>query len=319
MHTFLQRRLSSFRSASRCYTTLSKPATASSLRIELDKLSGLQSSKEDIKNDLMERTMTALKIRAEKEGVDPKFRKSVLVEKLATVLYEKQKKDTNAEVENKKLAMDIHEGAKQLAELEINYHSGKSEYEHIIGSVPVPVNLIEKVDKEDVSVNNDDMMNFVVRKCYEPLYKKCFDYPKKKICIIGTPGIAKSVSLCYPLLKHFVKSGDFENAHPVVLHHPESDRAFVWHQSSAWVVELFMQQSDLAICVNNYPDLLYLVDGAPVGKTWLHYPKGPIKIQVTSPSGNYREEHKQYSKLIMPCWTTGELLDSGPSLMIILM
>ena len=129
------------------------------------------------------------------------------------------------------------------------------------------------------------------------------------------PGIAKSVSLCYPLLKHFiphVKSGDFENALPVVLHHPESDQAFIWHQGSAWEVKRFMQQSGLAICVNNYPDLLYLVDGATVDSRWLSYPEGPIKIQVTAPDGNYREEHKGYLKMTMPCWTVEELLDSRP-------
>ena len=291
---------------------------ASSLRFLLDKLSGKFTkiqSKEDFKNDLMGRTITALKKLAEQEGVDPKFRKSSLVEKLATSLYEKQKinaKTEDSAVENKKLAMDIHECAKQLAELEINYRNGKSEYQHIIGSVPVPVNLIMRVRKENVSVNNE-MMNFVVRKCYEPIYKKCFDSKGKKSCIIGTPGISKSVSLCYPLLKHFiphVKSGDFENALPVVLHHPESDRALIWHQASAWEVKRFMQQSGLAICVNNYPDLLYLVDNATVGFSWLNYPRGPIKIQVSAPDGNYREEHKEGLQMTMPCWTVEELLDS---------
>ena len=292
---------------------------AYALKFELDRLSGFTNiqTKEDIQKDLMGRTMKVLKVQAAVEGVGTKFRKSELVEKLATSLYEKKKKEANEKkklntvTENKRLAMNIREGAKQLAELEINYQNGKSEYQHIIGSVPMPVNLIKKVEEENVTVNYG-MMNFVVRKCYESIYKKCFDYKSKKSCIIGTPGIAKSVSLCYPLLKHFipcVKSGDFENALPVVLHHPESDGAFIWHQGSAWQVKKFMQ-SDLTNCVEDYPDLLYLVDGAPVGKTWISYPAGPIKIQVTSPSGNYREEHKQYLKLIMPCWKVDELRDS---------
>ena len=147
MHVLiLQKRLSSFRSASRWYSTLGRSTTSSSLRFELEKLSG-----------------------------GSIFRYLFWTPKSA--------------IENK-LAMDIHEGAKQLAELEINYPNGKSEYEHIIGPVSLPVDLIKKVEKEDVSVNNE-MMNFVVRKCYEPIYKKCFDYKKKKICIIGTQELQK--------------------------------------------------------------------------------------------------------------------------------
>lgn len=157
------------------------------------------------------------------------------------------------------------------------------------------------------------MMNFVVRKCYEPLNTICQSVLSKKACIIGIPGIAKSVFLCYPLLKHFIpyiESENFENALPVVLHHPDSDGAFIWHQNSSWEVKDFMQHlNDLKNCVDNFPGLLNLVDGAPHGAKWLKYPSGPLVIQTTSADGNYKGPYKHATKKIMPCWIFGELSD----------
>jgi len=91
----------------------------------------------------------------------------------------------------------------------------------------MPAELINRVDEEEVQVKAG-LMEFVIRKHYEPLYSSLND---RRNGVIGTPGVAKSVSLLYPLLKHFtphVADKSFEKAPPVVIHSVLGGQAFIF-------------------------------------------------------------------------------------------
>ena len=70
-----------------------------------------------------------------------------------------------------------------------------------------------------------DDFDFIVRTHYEHIYDICSRC--KRSAIIGTPGIAKSVSILYPMLKYFIKyENDIINAPPVVLQSGEDAYLF---------------------------------------------------------------------------------------------
>jgi hypothetical protein len=85
--------------------------------------------------------------------------------------------------------------------------------------------------------------------------------------VIGTPGIAKSVSLLYPLLDHFLQSNTSTNSSPVLLHSVAREDAYLFFNDSCWELPKFMTEQKLFPIhrtLIDYPGLLYLVDG-PTG------------------------------------------------------
>ena len=142
--------------------------------------------------------------------------------------------------EQRQIANVVHNSASLLEELQAN----GSQFKHIIGSVPMPLLLINRLDSDEILCYNSDisLFNFIIRTHYQPLYEKC---RAKRNGIIGTPGIAKSVSLLYPLLDHILKSKNSPDSSPVLLHSVSGDEAYLFFDGSCWNIPKFMSSPEL--------------------------------------------------------------------------
>lgn len=188
-------------------------------------------------------------------------------------------------------------------------NSTRTNNKHIIGSIPMPLSLIYRISGNDIqSVDNNEIQtfNFVIRKHYPAIYNKC---TLERNGIIGTPGIAKSVSLLYPLLDHLAnKSADI----PVLLH--SGGEASIFWNGSYWKIHKLMSDSmgGITSCLQDYPELLYLVDG-PTGvhSHLMIQGKNAKTILASSPDKkNYHEFLKGGATLMMPGWSLEELLEA---------
>jgi hypothetical protein len=133
--------------------------------------------------------------------------------------------------------------------------------------------------------------------------------------VIGTPGIAKSVSLLYPLLDHILKSNNSPDSSPVLLHSVAGRDAYLFCAGSCWELSEFMTESKLGpLRLSHYPGLVYLVDG-PTGSA-SHIGdslKGEnTRTILASYPGreNYYEFLKQGQMFTMPCWSLEELKEA---------
>ncbi len=206
------------------------------------------------------------------------------------------------------IAEVVHKSAALLGELQSNKHS---EYKSIVGSVPMPLALINRLSKEQIDSFGTELFHFIIRTHYQPLYRQC---TTERNGVIGTPGIAKSVSLLYPLLDHILQSNTGTNSSPVLLHSVAQGNAFLFFNGSCWKLSEFRtapQLYSLRACLSKYPGLLYLVDG-PTGN---HSHIGDLligrTILVSSPGReNYYEFLKQGLRFMMPCWSLEELLEA---------
>lgn len=214
--------------------------------------------------------------------------------------------------EEKPIAEVVNNSAKIFKNLISDWlkNSNQTNNKHIIGSVPMPLNLINRLSsrniQSDVDKNEIQTFKFVIRKHYPAIYNKC---TLRRNGIIGTPGIAKSVSLLYPLLDHLAnKSPDI----PVLLHSANYSSLFL--DGNCWIFTELMADSVLGIaaCLVQYPELLYLVDG-PTGEN-SHLILSGIKsntILASSPAKDrYYEFLKGGAKLMMPGWSLEELLEA---------
>ena len=160
--------------------------------------------------------------------------------------------------------------------------------------------------------NNNQSFNFIIRKHYKHIYGKCNE--DDAYGIIGTPGIAKSVSLLYPLLSHFGQYKDsISDAPPVLLHSCMGDIAHLFFNGSYWEVIDFMRgQSNLKNILSEFTDLLYLAD-APKPATHLVTNMKYKTIIASSPDrSGYYEILKHGDSFIMPGWSLDEILESKP-------
>ena len=159
--------------------------------------------------------------------------------------------------------------------------------------------------------NNNQSFNFIIRKHYKHIYGKCNE--DDAYGIIGTPGIAKSVSLLYPLLTHFGQYKDsITDAPPVMLQSCMADDAHLFFNGSYWKVTDFMTEKELKRILKGIPSLLYLVDGPTSSKDFVGIIKGRT-ILASSPDRNgYYEFLKQGGSFIMPGWSLDEILESKP-------
>jgi hypothetical protein len=141
--------------------------------------------------------------------------------------------------------------------------SEQRQYQYIQGSVPMPVSLINRLTKNEIFTHSTELFNFIIRTHYKPLYEKCFD---TRNGVIGTPGIAKSVSRLYPLLNHHLKWKNSLDSPPVLLHSIERDDLFLFFDGSCWKIPEFMSETQFTLrnCLRDYPGLVYLVDD-PIG------------------------------------------------------
>lgn len=217
---------------------------------------------------------------------------------------------TRATFEVKRIAEVVQNSAEQFKKQLNNWENNHSKIngKHLIGSVPMPLELVRRLSEEEIAsstINDTTTFNFVIRKHYPEIYKKC---KTERNGIIGTPGIAKSVSLLYPLLDHIAnKSPDT----PVVLHSGEDAHVFV--DGSCWTIFDFMDSTRIMkSCLKRYPELLYLVDGPAGIKSHLDIRgRGAKTILASSPGKqNYHEFLKQGFRFMMPCWSLEELLEA---------
>ena len=190
-------------------------------------------------------------------------------------------------------------------------NSNQTNNKHIIGSVPMPLNLIDRLSSKniqsDVDKNEIQTFKFVIRKHYPAIYNKCTE---ERNGIIGTPGIAKSVSLLYPLLDHLAnKSPDI----PVLLH--SAKKGFLFLDGTLWRIPELMVDSLVGIrdCLVQYPELLYLVDG-PTGKN-SHLEISGINAKTILASSPAKDKYHEFLKevgvpLMMPGWSLEELLEA---------
>jgi hypothetical protein len=214
--------------------------------------------------------------------------------------------------EVKAIAEVVHKSASLLGDLQ-SLPFEKRQYQHIQGSVPMPLSLINRLDDTEIS-SSSGLFNFIIRTYYGPLYEKC---TTRRNGVIGTPGIAKSVSLLYPLLDHFLPSKTCANSSPVLLHSVARGDAYLFFNGSCWELKKFITSpkfDSLHVCLSNYPGLLYLVDG-PTGNT--SHIGNSLKgentrtILASSPDReNYCEFLKQGFRFLMPCWSLDELLEA---------
>lgn len=221
------------------------------------------------------------------------------------------KTNEEAVCEVKPIAEVVHNSSQivknLLNEWEHSLTSTQTNNKHIIGSVPMPLNLIDRVSAnniQSVNINEIQTFKFIIRKHYPAIYNKCI---LERNGIIGTPGIAKSVSLLYPLLDHIAnKPVDI----PVLLH--SKGNGYLFLDRTCWEINDLMTARGIAICLRKYPGLLYLVDG-PTGKqSHLNLEGENSKtILASSPAkAHYHEFLKDGATLMMPGWSLEELLEA---------
>jgi len=214
--------------------------------------------------------------------------------------------------EVKPIAEVVHKSASLLGELQ-SLPFEKRQYQHIQGSVPMPLSLINRLDDTEIC-SSSGLFNFIIRTHYGPLYAKC---TTRRNGVIGTPGIAKSVSLLYPLLDHFLQSKTCTNSSPVLLHSVARGDAYLFFNGSCWKLREFTTDptfKSLRACLSDYPGLLYLVDGPTGNNSHIGNSlqgKNAKTILVSSPGKqNYYEFLKQGLRFTMPCWSLEEFLEA---------
>ena len=159
--------------------------------------------------------------------------------------------------------------------------------------------------------NNNQSFNFIIRKHYKHIYGKCNE--DDAYGIIGTPGIAKSVSLLYPLLSHFGQYKDsISDAPPVLLHCCRTDVAHLFFNGSYWKVKDFMTETVLIRILSECTDLLYLADGPTPTKSLYGGMKGRTILASSPDRSGYYEILKHGDSFIMPGWSLDEILESKP-------
>ena len=169
--------------------------------------------------------------------------------------------------------------------------------------------LINRLRQNEIDIK-DNEFNFVIRKHYKHIYGECNE--ARRSGIIGTPGIAKSVSLLYRLLSHFGQYKDsISDAPPVLIHTCNTDDAHLFFNGSYWKLKDFMS-GYLQIILMDCKNLLYLADGPTSSKGLVEGMKGRIILASSPDRSGYKEFLKQGSSRIMPGWSLDELLESKP-------
>ena len=187
----------------------------------------------------------------------------------------------------------------------------------VVGTIKMP-SIVQSLGECGV-----DDFDFIVRTHYEHIYNFCSRH--KRSAIIGTPGIAKSVSILYPMLKHFIKyENDIINAPPVVLQSGES--GFLFFNGTCYNFTDFMGSSTSNLrtrVLKTYPELLNLVDspdpsvGHLVPTLSSSIPNQTI-ITSSPMKKRYYEFVKQGGSLsifVMPVWNIFELLRANTHVM----
>jgi len=220
-------------------------------------------------------------------------------------------KNSKSIVENKEVAQLVHKSAIDLVNLEKSFEEGNSEFKHIVGYVPMPP-LVNRLKQNEIDIK-DNEFKFVIRKYYKHIYGKC-NVEDDAYGIIGTPGIAKSVSLLYPILSHFGQYKDsIADAPPVLLHSCRTDDAHLFFDRSYWKVTRFIrEQGDLIAILTEIRNLLYLADGPTSSTNLVEGMKGRTILASSPDRKGYKEFLKQGETFIMPGWSLDEILESKP-------
>ena len=170
--------------------------------------------------------------------------------------------------------------------------------------------LIHRLKDTGIDIK-DNGFKFIIRKYYKHIYGQCNE--DDAYGIIGTPGIAKSVSLLYPILSHFGQYKDsIADAPPVLLHSCRTDDAHLFFNGSYWQVTDFMTEKQLKRILKEIRNLLYLADGPTSSTNLVEGMKGRIILASSPDRKGYKEFLKQGETFIMPGWSLDEILESKP-------
>ena len=170
--------------------------------------------------------------------------------------------------------------------------------------------LIHRLKDTGIDIK-DNGFKFIIRKYYKHIYGKCNE--DDAYGIIGTPGIAKSVSLLYPLLSHFGQyKHSIADAPPILLHSCFTNDAHLFFNGSYWKVKDFMTETVLIRILSECTDLLYLADGPTPTKSLYEGMKGRTILASSPDRRGYKEFLKQGGSFIMPGWSLDEILESKP-------
>ena len=172
--------------------------------------------------------------------------------------------------------------------------------------------LVNRLKQSEIDMK-DDEFKFVIRKYYKHIYGKC-NVEDGAFGIIGTPGIAKSVSLLYRLLSHFGQYKDsIADAPPVLLHSCLTDEAHLFFNGSYWKVKgLITEQKNLRNILRDCPNVLYLADGPTTDKSLVPAMKYKTILASQPDKESYHHALKDGDSFIMPGWSLDEILESKP-------
>ena len=169
-------------------------------------------------------------------------------------------------------------------------------------------------NKDGITVNVGTILDYLFEiesplwfaRCHYPLLYDPLPYGKRQSRVLtGTPGIGKSMSLLYPLIKR-VQAG-----HPTCFHNYRKGKTWLFHNKTCqyWKPPAHYQiPFDLK---SKFPEFTVLLDGMEKYPLRLPYTSG-FSIMSSSPDRrNYSEWEKLHgSRCYMPLLSKNELLKS---------